>query len=94
MFCFGLCSFLFDTDLSLFSQDKDCPELRRGEVYSPLPNGGGHEAFSTPMARLPLPSQAYVMKETPYLRNLRQVGILYAIIIVFNTSLIGCDWGC
>ncbi|XP_054282537.1 transmembrane protein 94 isoform X2 [Macrosteles quadrilineatus] len=52
--------------------DKDCPELRRGEVYSPLPNGGGHEAFSTPMARLPLPSQAYVMKETPYLRNLRQ----------------------
>ncbi|KAG8306734.1 hypothetical protein J6590_040169 [Homalodisca vitripennis] len=54
------------------SQDKECPELRRGEVYSPPPNVGGHDNFTQPTARQPLPPQPYTMQETPYLRNLRQ----------------------
>uniref|UniRef100_A0A1B6JBX6 Uncharacterized protein n=1 Tax=Homalodisca liturata TaxID=320908 RepID=A0A1B6JBX6_9HEMI len=52
--------------------DKECPELRRGEVYSPPPNVGGHDNFTQPTARQPLPPQPYTMQETPYLRNLRQ----------------------
>lgn len=69
-------SYVFKVSKKTFAihgfQDKECPELRRGEVYSPPPSQASHDNFTAPSARLPLPAQVYQMRDTPYLRNLRQ----------------------
>lgn len=52
-------------------QEKNCPELRGGEVYSPPPTATAHDTFTAPSARIPLENKHYKLMETPFLKNLR-----------------------
>lgn len=58
----GLCSAL--------EQDADYSILRQREIYGPaLPDA--NEMLATPKLKVPLKNKLYILKETPYLHNLR-----------------------
>ncbi|XP_026281983.1 transmembrane protein 94 isoform X2 [Frankliniella occidentalis] len=50
--------------------DRDLPNLQTGELFSPAPSKRT-EIFSLPTSRAPLQNEEYVLKQTPYINNLR-----------------------
>ncbi|CAG5101385.1 Similar to Tmem94: Transmembrane protein 94 (Mus musculus) [Cotesia congregata] len=51
--------------------DPDGSPLYAKEIYSPNVNHNTNEIFTSPQARIPLKNKIYILKETPYLVNLR-----------------------
>ncbi|XP_057323877.1 transmembrane protein 94 isoform X3 [Microplitis mediator] len=51
--------------------DPNGPALHAKEIYSPNVNHNTNDIFTSPQPRIPLKNQIYILKETPYLINLR-----------------------
>ena len=51
-------------------EDEEVCEFQAGEVYNPeMPSGT--EAFTAPQTRSPLQPRAFIMLETPFIKNLK-----------------------
>lgn len=55
----------------LFFKDPNGTVLHAKEIYNPNVNHNTNDIFTSPQPRIPLKNQIYILKETPYLINLR-----------------------